>query len=117
MRNVHCLACLWNIWNHGHVREFNEDALEGNEQPLNLPLENDFKNAIMQILLRYERGVLQQLDEISNQAHRIQSRDKLALWASLWQIILVYRELLARCGRYLEGASKGLTLQHCGMCI
>ena len=63
---------------------------------VNLPLsvQARLRNIAREALKLFEYKVLKSLDDCLSQHTQPQPQEKMAIWASLWQLILMYRDLL-----------------------
>ena len=62
---------------------------------LPLSVQARLRNIARQALKLLEHKVLKSLDDCLSQSTQPQPREKMAIWACLWQLILMYRDLLA----------------------
>lgn len=65
-----------------------------NMAKLPLSVQARLRNIAREALKSLEYDVLKSLDECLSQYAQQRPQDKVAIWASLWQLILMYRDLL-----------------------
>ncbi|ATY64906.1 hypothetical protein A9K55_005275 [Cordyceps militaris] len=101
--NVHRLNCFFRIWK--------TDAFwcrDPTNKFVSLPLsvQARLRNIARQGARFIEHDILRELDEILAQQGAIKSEERLAVWASLWQLILIYRETLATFKKHMGRLAK-----------
>lgn len=103
MSNVHKLNCFFRIWK--------TDAFwcrDPTNKFVSLPLsvQARLRNIARQGARFIEHDILRELDEILAQQGATKPDERLAIWASLWQLILIYRETLAAFKKHMGRVAK-----------
>lgn len=85
------MNCFYRIW-----KTHSFWCLDPSKKVVDLPLsvQAELRLIALRALESLEHDILKQLDDSLAQQGTIQSQDKLAIWASMWQLILLYRDLL-----------------------
>lgn len=101
--NVHKLNCFFRIWK--------TDAFwcrDPTNKFVSLPLsvQARLRNIARQGARFIEHDILRELDEILAQQGTTKPDERLAIWASLWQLILIYRETLAAFKKHMGRLAK-----------
>ncbi|KAM3465776.1 hypothetical protein MY5147_008416 [Beauveria neobassiana] len=104
--NVHKLNCFFRIWK--------TDAFwcrDPTNKFVSLPLsvQARLRNIARQGARFIEHDILKELDEILAQQGSTKPDERLAIWASLWQLILIYRETLATFKKHMSRIAKSST--------
>ncbi|RDA84792.1 hypothetical protein CP532_6538 [Ophiocordyceps camponoti-leonardi (nom. inval.)] len=91
VENVHKMNCFFRIW-----RTSSFSCRDPTNKMANLPLsvQARLRNIAREALKSFEYKVLRALDDCLGQHAQPKSSEKMAVWASLWQLILMYRDLL-----------------------
>ncbi|POR31777.1 Uncharacterized protein TPAR_08018 [Tolypocladium paradoxum] len=91
VENVHKMSCFFRIW-----RMSSFWCRDPANHIVNLPLsvQARLRNIAREALKLFEYKVLKGLDECLGQHAQPQPQERMAIWASLWQLILMYRDLL-----------------------
>ncbi|PFH59360.1 hypothetical protein XA68_12468 [Ophiocordyceps unilateralis] len=91
VENVHMMNCFFRIW-----RTSSFSCRDPTNKMANLPLsvQARLRNIARKALKSYEYEVLKALDDCLGQHAQQKPSDRMAVWASLWQLILMYRDLL-----------------------
>ncbi|KAF4581072.1 hypothetical protein GQ602_007209 [Ophiocordyceps camponoti-floridani] len=89
--NVHTLNCFFRIWKTSSF-----SCRDPTNKMANLPLsvQARLRSIARGALKSYEYKVLKALDECLGQHSQPKPSERMAIWASLWQLILMYRDLL-----------------------
>ncbi|KAJ6782912.1 hypothetical protein PWT90_10489 [Aphanocladium album] len=101
--NVHKLNCFFRIlktdsfWCRDPTNKF---------VSLPLSVQARLRNIARQSVRFIEHDILKELDEILAQQGSTKSDERLAIWASLWQLILIYRETLASFKKHMSRLAK-----------
>lgn len=101
--NVHKLNCFFRI--------LKTDAFwcrDPSNKFVSLPLsvQARLRNIARQAARSVEHDVLKELDEILAQQGSLKTDECLAVWASLWQMMLIYREILATFKKHMSRLAK-----------
>lgn len=88
------MSCFFRIW-----RTSSFWCRDPTNRIANLPLsvQARLRNIAREALKSLEYRVLKGLDECLGQHAQPQPAEKMAVWACLWQIILMYRDILTAC--------------------
>lgn len=94
VQNVFKMSCFFMIW-----RMPSFWCRDPTNRIANLPLsvQARLRNIAREALKSLEYKVLKSLDECLGQHSQPRPDEKMAVWASLWQLILMYRDLLTAC--------------------
>lgn len=86
------MNCFFKIWS---TRSF--WCRDPANKLVNLPLsvQAELRHIARKALESLEHDVLKQLDDCLAQQGPLRPQEKMAIWASMWQLILMYRDLLA----------------------
>ncbi|KJZ73575.1 hypothetical protein HIM_07131 [Hirsutella minnesotensis 3608] len=92
VENVHKMNCFFKIWKRSSF--WCRDPAN-NVAVLPLSVQARLRNIAREALKSLEYKVLKSLDECLGQHAQPHSPERMAVWACLWQLILIYRDLLA----------------------
>ncbi|KAF4512444.1 hypothetical protein G6O67_001583 [Ophiocordyceps sinensis] len=94
VENVHKMSCFFRIW-----RMSSFSCRDPTNRIANLPLsvQARLRKIAREALKSLEYRVLKSLDECLGQHAQPQPAEKMAVWTCLWQLILMYRDLLTAC--------------------
>ncbi|OAA73839.1 hypothetical protein ISF_00740 [Cordyceps fumosorosea ARSEF 2679] len=101
--NVHKLNCFFRIWKtdafwcHDPTNKF---------VSLPLSVQARLRSIARQGARSIEHDILKELDDILAQQGATKPDERLAIWASLWQLILIYRETLATFQKHMSRLAK-----------
>ncbi|KAF7562176.1 hypothetical protein G7046_g1963 [Stylonectria norvegica] len=89
---VHKMNCFFRIW-----RTHSFWCRDPTNKLVNLPLsvQAELRLIARKALESLEHDVLKHLDDCLAQQGPLKPQEKMAIWASMWQLILMYRDLLA----------------------
>ncbi|PHH68411.1 hypothetical protein CDD83_6120 [Cordyceps sp. RAO-2017] len=89
--NVHKMGCFFRIWKMSSF-----SCRDPTNRMANLPLsvQARLRNIAREALKSLEYRVLKALDECLGQHTQPQPPERMAVWASLWRLMLMYRDLL-----------------------
>ncbi|KAH6997914.1 hypothetical protein BKA56DRAFT_664561 [Ilyonectria sp. MPI-CAGE-AT-0026] len=88
---VHRMNCFFRIW-----RTHSFSCLDPSNKLVTLPLsvQAEVRHIARKALESLEHDVFKQLDECVAHQGPPKTQEKLAIWASMWQLMLMYRDLL-----------------------
>ncbi|KAK7424883.1 hypothetical protein QQX98_000158 [Neonectria punicea] len=88
---VHKMNCFFRIW-----RTYSFSCLDPSNKLVNVPLtvQAELRHIARKALESLEHDVFKQLDDCVAQQGPPKPQEKLAIWASMWQLMLIYRDLL-----------------------
>lgn len=86
------MNCFFRIWKASAFW-----CLDPANNLVNLPLsvQAQLRNVARKALYSLEHDILKELDDCIAQQGPPKAQERLAIWASMWQLIIIYRELLA----------------------
>lgn len=86
------MACFFRIW-----RTSSFWCRDPSNKIVSLPMsvQAELRNIVLQGLHRIEYDILKELDEYVTPHGSPKPQDKMAIWASMWQLILIYRDMIA----------------------
>jgi len=102
--NVHRMACFFRVWKTPSFccqDSTNKDAV------LPISVQAQLRTIVQRGLHSIEHNVLRELDSMITPMGQPRFHDKLPLWACLWQLILIYRELTAASRAWLSRSEQG----------
>lgn len=70
--------------------------------PLPISVQAQLRSIARKALDRLEYDVLKMLDDCLGQQSSPKAEERVVIWASMWQLMLMYRELLMRFKLHLE---------------
>lgn len=114
LRNVCEMTCWVRLWNTETMYYRDANGI----QPLPATTLRELKNLALPWLAEAERLVLESLDDLLARNGGIQDDEMLPVWACLWQLILLYRNLLQAYAdkeeleRFVGGESTSLVHLH-----
>ena len=85
------MNCFYRIW-----KTHSFWCRDPSNKLVSLPLsvQAELRLIALKALESLEHDILKQLDDCLAQQGTVKTQDKLAIWASMWQLILLYRDLL-----------------------
>ncbi|KAK7420471.1 hypothetical protein QQZ08_010387 [Neonectria magnoliae] len=88
---VHKMNCFFRIW-----RTYSFSCLDPSNKLVNVPLtvQAELRHIARKALESLEHDVFKHLDDCVAQQGPPKPQEKLAIWASMWQLMLIYRDLL-----------------------
>ncbi|KAL6818612.1 hypothetical protein GGI42DRAFT_359658 [Trichoderma sp. SZMC 28013] len=91
VNKVHRMNCFFRIWK---ARSF--WCLDPTNKLTTLPLsvQAQLRNIARRAIYSLEHDILKEMDECIAQQLPTKNQDRIAIWASMWLLILMYRELL-----------------------
>ncbi|UKZ79596.1 hypothetical protein TrVFT333_007354 [Trichoderma virens FT-333] len=91
VNKVHRMNCFFRIWK---ARSF--WCLDPTNKLTTLPLsvQAQLRNIARRAIYSLEHDILKEMDECIAQQLPTKTQDRIAIWASMWLLILMYRELL-----------------------
>ncbi|KAH7329074.1 hypothetical protein B0I35DRAFT_473712 [Stachybotrys elegans] len=115
VEKVHKLNCFFRIW-----RTSSFWCLDPSDKLVMLPLsiQAQLRNIARSALNLVEYDVLKELDELLSQQgsskaqEKLRAQEKGPVWASLWQVILIYRDLIVAFRAYLAHPQHGHEASH-----
>jgi hypothetical protein len=90
---VHKLNCMYQIWSHPQF--YYRKHGDGKVHDLPLSIQAALKNTARSAMRSYEHDILKDLDQYVFQTP-IKREDRLSVWASFWQVILINDDILRR---------------------
>ena len=96
---VHKLNCFFKIWKSS--RFFCRDP-SNNFVSLPTSTQAQLREIARKAVYSYEMDVLKELDDCLTQQSSPKPEERLAIWASMWQLIFIYRECLSTFRKYME---------------
>ncbi|KAG6171631.1 hypothetical protein E4U27_007140 [Claviceps purpurea] len=106
VRAVHKMNCFFRIWKKPSFMCIDPS---NNLAPLPVSVQAQLRRIAKKALDRLEYDVLKILDDCLTQQGSPKPEERVAIWASLWQLMLMYRELLiaykSHLGRMTQGPS------------
>lgn len=91
------MNCFFKIWK---ARAFvcNQDTKMAVPPTVQAQLRNIARSALNSL----EHDILKELDDCVTQQGKPKDQERLAIWMSLWQLMLMYREILNQFGQHLD---------------
>ncbi|KAL6886539.1 hypothetical protein HDV57DRAFT_392431 [Trichoderma longibrachiatum] len=91
VNKVHRMNCFFRIWK---ARSF--WCLDPTNKLTTLPLsvQAQLRNIARRAIYSLEHDILKEMDECIAQQGPPKAQERIAIWASMWQLILMYRELM-----------------------
>jgi hypothetical protein len=105
------MACFFRVWKTPSFccqDSTNKDAV------LPISVQAQLRTIVQRGLHSIEHNVLRELDSMITPMGQPRFHDKLPLWACLWQLILIYRELTAASRAWLSRSEQGRSDQLTG---
>ena len=102
MSKVHKMNCFFKIWKSSAFLCIDPSS---RLSTLPLSLQAQIRSIARKGLNNLELDILRDLDDCLTQSGTPKSQDKMAIWASLWQLMLTYRELIIGTKAYLYRAA------------
>ncbi|CAM1506803.1 Fc.00g064440.m01.CDS01 [Cosmosporella sp. VM-42] len=96
---VHKMNCFFRIW-----RTHSFWCRDPSNKLVSLPLsvQAELRLIAREALKSLEHDVLKHLDDCLAQQGPVKTQEKMAIWASMWQLILIYRDLLTAFKGYIS---------------
>lgn len=104
VKKVHQMACFFRIWK---TPSFWCRDPSGKTATLPISVQAQLRTIVHRGIHSIEHDILKELDTLITPAHQPKPDDKLALWASLWQLIIIYRDLTAASKVWLSRSGQG----------
>lgn len=95
MKKTHELACFFRIWK---TSTFWCEDPKRRMAALPLSVQAQIRHIARKAISRRERDIFSILDSLSSPSSQPKAEERMALWACLWQLIWVYRDITATCG-------------------
>ncbi|KAF4123408.1 hypothetical protein GMORB2_6109 [Geosmithia morbida] len=92
VQKVHQMSCFFRIWK---TPSFWCRDPTGKIASLPISVQAQLRAIALRGISSVEHDVLKELDGLTTPSHQPGPDDKLAVWASMWQLILIYREMTA----------------------
>ncbi|KAL6869296.1 hypothetical protein ACO1O0_000620 [Amphichorda felina] len=92
VRKVHRMACFFRIWK---TPSFWCRDPSGKTTALPISVQAQLRTIVQRGIHSFEHDILKELDSLITPSHQPKPDDKLALWACLWQLMIIYRDLTA----------------------
>lgn len=89
-QKVHQMSCFFRIWK---APAFYCRDPTGKVASLPISVQVQLRVIVLRGIYSIERDVMRELDVLTSPSQQPKPDDKLALWASMWQLILIYREV------------------------
>ena len=99
VNKVHQMNCFFRIWK---TSTFWCRDPSNKFVPLPLSVQAQLRNIARKTVKRIEMDVLKELDECLTQQKGPKPEERVGIWASMWQLIFMYRELLSAFHAYAE---------------
>lgn len=96
---VHSMNCFFTIWKTSSF-----ECLDPSNKRVDLPLsvQAQLRSIAKKGLDLHELDVMKELDNCLAQQGKLQEPDQLVIWACLWQLLLMHREILIGFKEHLE---------------
>ncbi|KAK2596188.1 hypothetical protein QQS21_006393 [Conoideocrella luteorostrata] len=91
VKSVHKMNCFFRIWK---MPSFLCIDPSKNLVPLPISVQAQLRNIAIKALDRLEHDVFKMLDDCLSQQGSPKADERVAIWASMWQLMLMYREIL-----------------------
>jgi hypothetical protein len=104
---VHKMNCFFRIWKTDSFW-----CRDPSKKLVGLPIsvQAQLRNIARKGLDSLEHDILKELDECISQQGPAKNDEGLAIWASMWQIILLYREILAMFKKHVSYVTSDETM-------
>ena len=86
------MACFFRIWK---TPSFWCRDPSGKTTALPISVQAQLRTIVQRGIHSFEHDILKELDSLITPSHQPKPDDKLALWACLWQLMIIYRDLTA----------------------
>lgn len=99
------MACFFRIWK---TPSFWCRDPSGKTAALPISVQAQLRTIVQRGIHSIEHDILKELDSLITPPHQPKPDDKLALWACLWQLMIIYRDLTAASKVWLARNDRGL---------
>lgn len=91
MSKVHTMNCFFRIWK---APRFTCCSSSNKFSQVPFTVQAELRRIAWNALVSHEHDILKLLEDVLAQQDSLKPQEKMAVWASLWQLILMYRDLV-----------------------